>query len=468
MKKILIVLLCIPLFSNGQRVILSSPTPISQDETAMCVSFSMSTIFTILYNKDHKNFDDEEKINKIRMSPTFLYYLFKQEKDSCSRTGGLNVESDKMWDFVREFGLPFSSDIEENYFFPYGESMICFYYPYSRDDIVNDIRKGAKYRIKRYQGGMCGETENTWCMPDFYVNKDKLKNELKNGRPCFIFGTNVCPKLTDGGYSLVESCGFGGGHAMVIIGYDDNKHGGSYLIQDSYLEKSSNDLPKGRHWVRYQDLDTISGGKIFSIDGDIIYEQLSYEDINGYLKDIYPDTTRKFMYKDAITKEPLELTALGKKIEIWRDKCELIYDSYEYCDCLFNRLEIENDDVFEGIVSNSYYTKNKDFKFLLEEIYNEIDDRNLMLEYCKEDTVMIGCVMGDCFKGYGKKVWKHKKRRSYIGNWKDNKFHGDGRLTLKNGDVWDGKWKNGIKHGKFNFTRNGVTKKKKCKNNKCK
>ena len=35
-------------------------------------------------------------------------------------------------------------------------------------------------------------------------------------------------------------------------------------------------------------------------------------------------------------------------------------------------------------------------------------------------------------------------------------------------DVWDGKWKNGIKHGKFNFTRNGVTKKKKCKNNKCK
>ena len=76
MKKILIVLLCIPLFSNGQRVILSSPTPISQGETAMCVSFSMSTIFTILYNKDHKNFDDEEKINKIRMSPTFFSLKF--------------------------------------------------------------------------------------------------------------------------------------------------------------------------------------------------------------------------------------------------------------------------------------------------------------------------------------------------------------------------------------------------------
>ena len=40
----------------------------------------------------------------------------------------------------------------------------------------------------------------------------------------------------------------------------------------------------------------------------------------------------------------------------------------------------------------------------------------------------------------------------YVGEWKDDKFHGQGTLTLANGDKYVGEWKDGKTHGRGTYT----------------
>ena len=62
--------------------------------------------------------------------------------------------------------------------------------------------------------------------------------------------------------------------------------------------------------------------------------------------------------------------------------------------------------------------------------------------------------MGNIYEGEGE--WKDNKIHGqgkmtysngdiYEGEWKDNKIHGRGRLTLTNGEIYEGKWKNNIR-----------------------
>ena len=497
-KKILLIIFFIPIISHSQySKILPSPTPLDQGETNMCVSYSLSTIYTILYNRDHSNFYEEKQINEIRMSPTFLYYLFKDEIDFCGtkpknkKNEGLIGHSNLMWDFLREYGAPFASDVEENFFFPFGESLICSYYPYSKNDLINDIHKGTEYRI--FKKEKCGKYENSRQMGDFFVDIEKIKDEINNGRPCIIHGF-IAPGLTKFKYSKLDENKTI--HWMTIIGYDDTKFNGSFLIQDSYLKRSSSNLPNGRHWIRYEDIDTLQdilkdekkyskNCGIFSVEGKIEDKILNKDDINNFIREFsWPSgDARIFMYKDKKTKEPLELTDKGKSIKNWKEKCEAKYYSYELCKCIMDNLKLKDSKKFDIITSNPYDSDNN-FQYLLDKIYKDNNEIYSMIELCKEDTIIRGCVFGDCKNGPGKKVYKagHKKK-SYTGEWKDGKYHtnkehatliynngkkhigyfkkglehGDGILTEKNGTIWEGKWKNGNKHGKFKRTKNGIS-----------
>jgi len=44
---------------------------------------------------------------------------------------------------------------------------------------------------------------------------------------------------------------------------------------------------------------------------------------------------------------------------------------------------------------------------------------------------------------------KESKTGTYIGHFKNNKYHGEGTLTMKNGDMYDGEFVAGQKHGMF-------------------
>lgn len=53
------------------------------------------------------------------------------------------------------------------------------------------------------------------------------------------------------------------------------------------------------------------------------------------------------------------------------------------------------------------------------------------------------------FEGFGIYVWTGDKK--YVGDWKDGKMHGKGRLDYNNGDFFDGFFHKGKKYGKGTY-----------------
>jgi hypothetical protein len=64
------------------------------------------------------------------------------------------------------------------------------------------------------------------------------------------------------------------------------------------------------------------------------------------------------------------------------------------------------------------------------------------------------CLSGDCLNGFG--VYAELDGLRYEGNWKNGKYHGEGKLTEANGRIKDGIWENGIFKGKNFFKSNGL------------
>ncbi|MBT6271649.1 MAG: hypothetical protein HOI93_05410, partial [Rhodobacteraceae bacterium] len=51
---------------------------------------------------------------------------------------------------------------------------------------------------------------------------------------------------------------------------------------------------------------------------------------------------------------------------------------------------------------------------------------------------------------YGTYVWEDGQK--YVGDWKDDKQHGQGSSTFANGDKYVGEWRDGKRHGQGTFT----------------
>ena len=51
---------------------------------------------------------------------------------------------------------------------------------------------------------------------------------------------------------------------------------------------------------------------------------------------------------------------------------------------------------------------------------------------------------------YGTYVWEDGQK--YVGDWKDDKQHGQGSSTFANGDKYVGEWRDGKRHGQETMT----------------
>jgi hypothetical protein len=122
----------------------------------------------------------------------------------------------------------------------------------SRVPNSQQIELGRQYRIKGYNRLTMGSSDYK---PDILA----IKQNLAQGAPVVI-GMMVGGSFMSGmlgrevwrpqqnEYSMR---GFGG-HAMCVIGYDDNKDGGAFQIMNSWSEDWGND---GIAWVRYRDFE---------------------------------------------------------------------------------------------------------------------------------------------------------------------------------------------------------------------
>ena len=221
-------------------------TPINQGNYSMCSSYSLASIQSITFFK-RNNISDINQIDNNLFSPTFLYFLFKNNDDLfCSNGMDAQYSINQLIEY--ELGIPKKRYVEENKF-----SSICDYYPYTESDLKHDLIEGSKF-----------------IFDDLYIHTIKLKNgmykakhkeikqQLLNGNPSLLSiptdsnfhyqqSSNFCKKIN----SNLEPT-----HAVVIIGFDDLKFGGSYRILNSWGEDWEDN---GKAWIKYVDLDAFLG-----------------------------------------------------------------------------------------------------------------------------------------------------------------------------------------------------------------
>lgn len=265
-----------------------TPYVLSQ-QLSTCVAYSAATALTML-NAIIKNEADTKIISTQMLSPHWIYFRNRDNTDNACKEG-LNI--DKAMVDILNYGAPYMLMVEYPDFYPYGEVQLCNYYP---PDFEKDLATAVSNK------------------PDeiFRVKSaDEIKAVISKGLPVVI-GMNVpnsfescigkslwTPKIT-------ETKLDGYGHAMVVVGYDDKKHGGAFEILNSWGEEWGNG---GYIWVKYSDF------KKFFLGGYALYKvkKLGAEspDISGQEKSVLIDSDVK-LSKDRKKKK-------SKSVNRWKE-----------------------------------------------------------------------------------------------------------------------------------------------------
>lgn len=216
------------------------PTPADQGKHGTCVAFANAYgVATILYAKTH-NITNKNLINKYAFSATYLYEQIKTPSDNDCQNG-----SDPINALVKMM---------------HGGDAFLTTVPYQCGYSITDAAKveAAAYKIKdaailfAAPGMMEGDK--------YVLPKDEIiattKKALQDGYPVStgwhlpesffyvkdaVWNTTGNDQLSDWKHN---------GHAMAVVGYDDNKYGGAFRVMNSWGKGWADG---GFVWVKYDD-----------------------------------------------------------------------------------------------------------------------------------------------------------------------------------------------------------------------
>jgi hypothetical protein len=216
------------------------PAPADQGNHGTCVAFANAyAIATILYAKTH-NITDKNIIDKYAFSPTFLYEQIKQQDDNDCQNG-----SDPIYALVTMIK---------------GGDALARTVPYQCNATLTDNAKTEAENYKIKDAAVLFAAAGMMEGDKYILPKDEMidvtKKALMEGSPIStgwhipesffyikgdVWDTNDKDELSDWKHN---------GHAMAVVGYDDNKYGGAFRIMNSW---GSNWADGGFVWVRYND-----------------------------------------------------------------------------------------------------------------------------------------------------------------------------------------------------------------------
>lgn len=488
----------------------------NQGNSDMCAAYSIATCRTIVYARNN-NLTDIDKISAESYSPYYIYHRVKTTYGDKSWDGGMQIYMDK----INRFGYAKIKDVEYPFYYPFtNKTLWNFSLP---SDINLDITsvKEDKFDDNIVSILPTANVENT--IADI---TRQIKTELAQEKPIIFamvplpvsWGPNLngedywdpmieidcrakdengeyiyCSLLTNDISGLcqehkADNWEGDGGHAMVLIGYDDEKYGGAFQIVNSWGEDWG---VNGKIWVKYKDfiehtvglqaLDKSNKKTIFDIDNSTqILTNKKYTKESGLeTKDFMISTNYKWMMRVPIlgmdggeySGEMKNGMKNGKGTHSlingityngdWNDnmmhgKGTYTFNNYQYKG-QFNQGHLEGEgsltksnawgDIIEekkGIFKNGDFIKG-DVKIDISKGYwsgfryeGEWSDEN--------------------FNGHGT-LFAYAIKYIYVGDWEDGLEHGKGKLTTDD-QTYEGEWSDGLRHGKgtltsVNFTYEG-------------
>ncbi len=205
-----------------------APTPGNQGSQPSCVGWASGygarTIAFAIKNNWKNN---TAKINQNAFSPSFIYNQIKAYGDNSCQRGSYIADAMKL---MNTTGILKKNEFAYN-------STNCTTKPTNYG-----IQKAKDHKIITF------ERLARWDNP--YNLVGKVKKAIANKNPVVI-GMFKYGKLSGPGELwTAPSTPSAGGHAMVVVGYDDTKHGGAFEIMNSWGTQFRNN---GFFWVKYND-----------------------------------------------------------------------------------------------------------------------------------------------------------------------------------------------------------------------
>lgn len=203
------------------------PTPKSQGNYGTCVGWSSNWAARTILEAKANNWTDTEKITANAYSPGFVYNQIKESDDANCSFGTYVSEALKI---MKTKGSVKFTSFEES----------C-----SSDFSQRLFEEAAYNKIKDYARIFGTTTQNRFKI-------EVSKKSLAEGKP-IVIGMK-CPESFTSAKGVwrptEDPNGNFGGHAMCIIGYDDNKYGGAFEVMNSWGSWWGN---KGFMWIKYED-----------------------------------------------------------------------------------------------------------------------------------------------------------------------------------------------------------------------
>ncbi len=284
--------------------------------------------------------------NDLAFSPAFLYNQIGLE--GCEGTYTIRA-----LEHLQSKGVGFLSQ------FPYDEND-CL-----RQPSAQQLEAAKKYKIR-------GFTRISKGGDNFDLDLDALKQNIAQGG-CIIIAMHVPPSFSyaQGTETWQPESGEAdnpsshGGHAMCVIGYDDNKNGGSVQIMNSWGDYWGKD---GVIWVSYKDFLT------FTREGYAVFPSASNPQVskdqfqvafglqkreNNQLTDFIP--LKKVGKNSFATRQPLEAGESFKIVVENSKDCYVYIFGLETDESTYVLFPYKKTSPYFGVTGTRTFPKNKSF-----------------------------------------------------------------------------------------------------------
>lgn len=197
----------------------------NQSTYSTCVGWASAYYGRTILESRLTNEQDSIKINQNTFSPVFTYLNANVENDyNCS--GGAFIG--KAMETMVEKGVPLFKDFD----------VMC-------ETSVSEelVKKAELHKIKDFTR-LFGADEPK------EEKVENVKRSIINGNPVIIGFMVESSFFSAKNVYEPDNLGTDGGHAMCVVGFDDDKYGGSFEVVNSWGPSWGND---GYMWIRYTD-----------------------------------------------------------------------------------------------------------------------------------------------------------------------------------------------------------------------